>query len=131
VTAEARSDHGDIPSVYVSAIAAVERYGWETVHGGENEWTALHWAAAEGRASICARLLDCAADPCQPDNLGRSALDYAHEADDEATLQVLLEGAAQWEGHAAEQKEELSGAESETAYPMSVQMHPRDVSLRG
>merc|ERR1719473_2606987 len=71
-----------IPPVYASAIAAVERYGWETVHGNEAEWTALHWAASEGRAQICERPLQCRADPSQPDNLGRSALDYAHEADD-------------------------------------------------
>jgi hypothetical protein len=82
-----------IPPVYASAIAAVERYGWETVHGGEAEWTALHWAAAEGRAQICERLLNCRADPVQPDNLGRSALDYAHEADDEETLEILLAAA--------------------------------------
>lgn len=89
-TVQDSPDELPVPDVYASAIAAVERYGWETVHGGEAVWTALHWAASEGRASICARLLECNADPSQPDNLGRSALDYAHEADDEDTLSVLF-----------------------------------------
>merc|ERR1712217_1024556 len=78
-----------IPPVYVAAVAAVERYGWAAVHGGRSEWTALHWAAAEGQAEICARLLRCGADPKQPDNFGRSAFDYAREGTSEATWQTL------------------------------------------
>lgn len=100
-----------VPPVYAAAIAAVERYGWETVHGGDFEWTALHWAAAEGRAAICARLLRCSADPGQPDNLGRSALEYAHETDDEATLRVLLEGAAAFSSRAGSPTQPSAGEE--------------------
>lgn len=80
--------------MYEAAIAAVERYGWETVHQGEPEWTALHWAASEGRADVCQRLLRCAADPHQLDNLGRSAVDYGRETRNMALLE-LLEGRAQ------------------------------------
>ena len=35
------------------------------MHGGRNDWTALHWAAAEGRQVLCARLLRENADPTQ------------------------------------------------------------------
>jgi len=35
------------------------------MHGGRNDWTALHWAAAEGRHVLCARLLKENADPTQ------------------------------------------------------------------
>ena len=35
------------------------------MHGGRNDWTALHWAAAEGRQVLCAKLLREKADPAQ------------------------------------------------------------------
>ena len=35
------------------------------MHGGRNDWTALHWAAAEGRQVLCAKLLREKADPTQ------------------------------------------------------------------
>ncbi|CAK9042437.1 unnamed protein product, partial [Durusdinium trenchii] len=40
------------------------------MHGGQNDWTALHWAAAEGRQVLCARLLRDNADPAQADDTG-------------------------------------------------------------
>jgi len=80
-----------MPSVYAAAIAAVEHYGWHAVHvPGEAQWTALHWAALEGRASLCERLLNCHADPRQPDDTGRTALDYALERGHRNALRTLL-----------------------------------------
>ena len=38
---------------------------FEAMHGGRNDWTALHWAAAEGRQVLCAKLLREKADPAQ------------------------------------------------------------------
>ena len=80
-----------IPPVYQAAIAAVERFGWGEIHTGEPEWTALHWAASEGHADLCVRLLKAAADPMQPDHAGNSALEYAQEADDPAAFHVLAQ----------------------------------------
>lgn len=80
-----------LPPVYSAAVVAVETYGWQTIHGGALEWTAFHWAAQQGRADVCERLLRCQADPRQADHLGLSALDYARTAGHEATLRVLAE----------------------------------------
>lgn len=44
---------------------------------GIREWTALHWAADEGRIDICQRLLAAAGDPLQEDHAGRTAVDVA------------------------------------------------------
>lgn len=79
-----------VPAVYAAAISAIERHGWHGLHGGEPEWTALHWAAAEKRATICERLMRCGADANQPDSRGWSALDYARDTSDEATIRALL-----------------------------------------
>lgn len=77
--------------MYATAVAAVEHYGWHAVHvPGEAQWTALHWAASEGRSDICKRLLSCRADPRQPDDAGRSPVDYAREAGHEEALVALL-----------------------------------------
>eukprot|EP00438_Fugacium_kawagutii_P015791 Skav218886 [mRNA] locus=scaffold2503:201436:201790:+ [translate_table: standard] len=59
------------------------------MHGGRNDWTALHWAAAEGRQVLCAKLLKEKADPTQVDDTGRSALDYAKEAGHQSTWLLL------------------------------------------
>eukprot|EP00929_Paragymnodinium_shiwhaense_P122210 TRINITY_DN9481_c2_g1_i3.p1 TRINITY_DN9481_c2_g1~~TRINITY_DN9481_c2_g1_i3.p1 ORF type:complete len:1219 (-),score=326.50 TRINITY_DN9481_c2_g1_i3:122-3778(-) len=80
-----------LPPVYAAAVAAVERYGWKMVHRGNPEWTALHWAAAEGQYAVCQRLLRCAADPQQQDNMGRSPVDYAREAGHMAVKRLLEE----------------------------------------
>lgn len=80
-----------IPPVYATAIAAVEHYGWHAVHSpGEAQWTALHWAASEGRADLCQRLLRCRADPRQPDDTGRTPLDHALERGHKVALRALL-----------------------------------------
>jgi len=43
------------------------------------ESTALHWAAAQGYADVCMRLLHDRADPRQPDRHGRTALELASQ----------------------------------------------------
>eukprot|EP00928_Gymnodinium_smaydae_P039249 TRINITY_DN26847_c0_g7_i1.p1 TRINITY_DN26847_c0_g7~~TRINITY_DN26847_c0_g7_i1.p1 ORF type:complete len:704 (-),score=67.15 TRINITY_DN26847_c0_g7_i1:11-2065(-) len=78
-----------VPTVYAAAISAVERFGWEKVHGGNAEWTALHWAASVGRTEICARLLKANGDPRQPDHVGKCALDYAYDAGHILTWRIL------------------------------------------
>ena len=60
----------DIPAVYAAAVAAVEQYGWEAIHGRKQEWTALHWSAAAGHVEVCHRLLVAMANPEQLDQSG-------------------------------------------------------------
>lgn len=79
----------DVPPVYHHSILAVERYGWHEVHDGTPQWTALHWAATEGRPDLCARLLRARADPTHPDHCGRSALEHARDRADPLTWQLL------------------------------------------
>jgi len=86
-------DDRPIPSVYLSAIAMVEHYGWQEVHDCGPEWTALHWAASEGRADVCARLLAATANPLLPDHAGRSPLDYARAAGDRTVFEMLARAA--------------------------------------
>lgn len=113
-----------VPPVYAAALAAVEQYGWEAVHGDAHEWTALHWAATEGRASICQRLLACRANPRQPDAHGRTALDCALESGDEETWCALAPGAKR----VSSQSSLLQAAPTADfgAYPASVQSAKRD-----
>merc|ERR1719359_592508 len=71
-----------LPPVYEAAVSIVLQHGWHVLHGGENAgpaWTALHWAASEGRLDVCDVLLKANADPGHRDELGRVALDYALE----------------------------------------------------
>jgi len=82
-----------IPPIIAASVEAVENYGWQAMHGGRNDWTALHWAAAEGRHVLCARLLKENADPTQVDDTGKSALDYAREAGQQSTWLLL------WQNH--------------------------------
>merc|ERR1719321_2249815 len=88
----AAEDERPIPPVYQSAIAMVEHYGWQEVHDCGPEWTALHWAASEGRPDVCARLLAASADPHLPDHAGRSALDYARAAGNTTVYDMLAAG---------------------------------------
>ncbi|CAE8658598.1 unnamed protein product [Polarella glacialis] len=78
-----------VPPVYVTALKAIERYGWSAIHGSTNEWTALHWAASEGHLALCARLLAASADPRQPDHSGRTSVDYAQKCGHLEILQML------------------------------------------
>jgi len=88
------TDPRPIPAAYLSAISAVMQDGWHEVYDdSRSEWTALHWAASQGRADICARLLKAAADPRQSDHSGHSALDHAAGSGDETTLRLLAEAA--------------------------------------
>lgn len=76
----ARKGFEDLPQVYRAAISIVAQHGWSALHGGENAgacWTALHWAAAEGRTEICQLLLQCRADADHQDEMGRCPAYYA------------------------------------------------------
>jgi len=69
-----------LPEVYEAAIVIILEHGWDALHGGENgnpAWTALHWAAFEGRVDVCELLLAAGADASHPDELGRTAMEYA------------------------------------------------------
>lgn len=75
-----RKGFEDLPQVYRAAISIVAQHGWSALHGGENAgacWTALHWAAAEGRTEICQLLLQCRADADHQDEMGRCPAYYA------------------------------------------------------
>jgi len=89
---------GPMPPVYESAIAAARCYGWKEIHGSGPEWTALHWAAAEGRTDVCATLLSLRADPRHLDHAGRSALDHASGAGHKETWQLLAACSSTTEG---------------------------------
>jgi len=83
-----------LPSVYRSAIALILEHGWDVLHGGENEgpsWTALHWAACEGRLDVCRLLLQASANPRHTDELGKTALEYAIESGQHSTAALLHE----------------------------------------
>ncbi|CAJ1374432.1 unnamed protein product [Effrenium voratum] len=70
----------EMPQVYRAAVQIVAEHGWEALHGGEQAgacWTALHWAAAEGRSDICQLLLRCRANIHHEDEIGRTPAYYA------------------------------------------------------
>ncbi|CAJ1448054.1 unnamed protein product, partial [Effrenium voratum] len=108
-----------VPPAIAATVAAVESYGWQAVHGGRREWTALHWAAAEGRHVLCERLLQQNADPAQVDEMGKSAMDYAQEAGHQSTWLLLWQ--AQQE-HSSPSKRFLQQVPSPgpLAYPQSL-----------
>ena len=54
-----------------------------------NRWTALHYAAIEGRLAIAKRLLEGGADPTLGNNVGMTALDYARREGKRAKSEVV------------------------------------------
>lgn len=81
-----------LPRVYEAAVAIILQHGWQILHGGENAgpaWTALHWAASEGRLDVCEILLKAKADAGHRDELGKTALDYALENGQRGTASIL------------------------------------------
>jgi len=136
-----------LPELYEAAITIILEHGWEALHGGENgnrEWTALHWAACEGRVDICELLLSAGADAGHLDDLGRTALDYAlHGGARTAAAATLLAAvtppalpaAASWQGGCATSSPSVSsicasspigrGAPTPTHLPRSPLGHSR------
>lgn len=84
----------DVPPVYQTAVAAIEQYGWQAIHGDAEEWTALHWSAVEGNLEVCHRLLIALANPLQADQSGKSSLDYALEAGNADVFELLSTAAS-------------------------------------
>lgn len=84
----------DVPPVYQTAVAAIEQYGWQAIHGDAEEWTALHWSAVEGNLEVCHRLLIALANPLQADQSGKSPLDYALEAGNADVFELLSTAAS-------------------------------------
>lgn len=80
-----------IPDVYQAAVTFILEHGWEALHGEAEgpSWTALHWAAAEGRTDLCEALLRAGGDAEHPDEEGRTPLDCAIEAGQRAAVSVL------------------------------------------
>jgi hypothetical protein len=81
-----------LPRVYEAAVSIILHHGWQVLHGGENAgpaWTALHWAASEGRLDVCELLLSAKADQGHLDELGKTALAYALENGQRATAAIL------------------------------------------
>jgi len=70
-----------LPEVYRAAVTIIREHGWDALHGRDSSgpcWTALHWAAAEGRNDVCLLLLGCRADPNHEDEIGRIPAYYAN-----------------------------------------------------
>ncbi|KOO31586.1 hypothetical protein Ctob_004326, partial [Chrysochromulina tobinii] len=67
-----------------------------------NRWTALHYAAIEGRLAIAKRLLEGGADPTLGNNVGMTALDYARREGKRAKSEVvaLLSEPRDWKAEA-------------------------------
>ena len=68
-----------IPAEFVKAIEAIKLHGWKSLKwaGG---WSALHWAAQEGRIDMVKYLVDVAKAPAGlPDKAGRSPAFYAQK----------------------------------------------------
>ncbi|CAE7475118.1 ANKRD52 [Symbiodinium natans] len=115
--------------VLAAAVTAVENYGWQAVHEGRCEWTALHWAASEGNKALCARLLLHDADPTQVDQAGHSALDYARDAGHRMTFELLWQAKQRRLRPAAsappaKQELEPSALPLHGAYPQSLLLPP-------
>lgn len=103
----------DLPEVYQAAVALILEHGWDALHGGENagpSWTALHWAAVEGRADVCRLLLDAAADPLHEDEAGCSPLDYAVSERHQAIADMLSMAERQATSHGAALSSAFSAA---------------------
>ncbi|CAE7777822.1 ANKRD52 [Symbiodinium pilosum] len=122
---------GTMHPVLAAAVTAVEKYGWQAVHEGRKEWTALHWAASDGNSALCARLLSHDADPAQVDQAGCSALDYARKAGHRSTLEVLWQAQQQRLRRPTSPvpaKQELANSSSQApmlgAYPQSLLLPP-------
>ncbi|CAE7488373.1 unnamed protein product, partial [Symbiodinium sp. KB8] len=119
---------GAMHPVLAAAVTAVENYGWQAVHEGRREWTALHWAASEGNKALCARLLLHDADPSQVDQAGRSALDYARNAGHRSTYEMLWQSQQRRRRSApaapasASPQQEFKSAPA--AYPQSLRLPP-------
>eukprot|EP00435_Cladocopium_sp_Y103_P072797 s140_g41.t1 len=109
---EPRVPSPPLPPIIAASVEAVESYGWQAMHGGRNDWTALHWAAAEGRQVLCAKLLREKADPAQVDDTGKSALDYAREAKQHSTWLMLSQSQQE---HLAKSKATMTWPRSEAA----------------
>jgi len=71
-----------VPDVYKAAVSIILEHGWDALHGGDNSgpaWTVLHWAASEGRGSLCELLLQAGADPGHCDESMKQPWHYAEE----------------------------------------------------
>lgn len=80
-----------VPPVYESALRLVLQSGWEALHGANAGpcWSALHWAAAEGRVDVVELLLRSGANLYHQDELGKTAMDYAREYGQTAVIRIL------------------------------------------
>ena len=56
---------------------------------GNGQWTPLHSAAQQGRASVCTALLALGADPAAKNKIGQTALDKAREWNKPECVAVL------------------------------------------
>ncbi|CAK0865854.1 unnamed protein product, partial [Prorocentrum cordatum] len=82
----------DLPPALEQIVQRIDQYGWQNV-GWAKGFTALHMAAKEDCAGLCARFLAQGADPWARDDSGRTAFDYAREFGSAGALAQLY-GAA-------------------------------------
>jgi hypothetical protein len=110
-----------LPRVYEAAVSIVLQHGWQVLHGGDNAgpaWTALHWAASEGRLDVCDLLLRANADAGHRDELGKTALDYAYENGQHAAA-AILQSAAEEASHTV-----LSNSWSPSSHQATLEASP-------
>jgi len=81
-----------IPAAYVQVLEQIDRVGWDKMVWARG-YTLLHWAGKNDRADLCAYFMFSKADPNHRDDNGKSAIDYAKEANSSKALSQLLSGA--------------------------------------
>lgn len=92
----------DLPPGLEQVVQRIDRCGWQNIRWAKG-FTALHMAAKEDCARLCARFLAQGANPWAQDDLGRTAFDYAREFGSAGAL-------AQLEGQAGRGTASQSGA---------------------
>jgi len=81
-----------IPDTYLKVIEDIDTQGWQQMSWARG-YTLLHWAAKNDMPDLCARFMWQKADPEHRDDGGRSALDYAREAQSRSAEMQLNRGA--------------------------------------
>jgi len=84
-------DLASLPQGFVDILHAVDTHGWDTLQWSEG-WTALHFAAQQGRSDVCSFLVARGADAGAKDKEGRTPVALAREGGHVEVERVLKAG---------------------------------------